>query len=103
MCELTVVTNSHFSLTIQVLVDTPKSKLAHPTTSATQQKEKHQLVNEVKKSIEEEMNGQALVLQNRISWWKYESNSWSNTQKCVREQDENDMPSRKNTVDMQIT
>lgn len=85
MCELTVVTNSHFSLTIQVLVDTTKSKLAHPTTSATQQKEKRQLVNEVKKSIEE-MNGQALVLQNRISWWKYESNSWSNkhTQMCQR-------------------
>jgi len=98
--ELNVVTNSHFSLPIQqVLVDTPKSKLAHPTTSATRQKEKRQLVNEVKKSIEEEMNGQAIVLQNRISWRKYDkmraTAGLTNTRKRVREQDENDIPPRK--------
>jgi len=83
----------------QVLVDTPNSKLAHPTTSATRQKEKRQLVNEVKKSIEEEMNGQAIVLQNRISWRKYDkmraTAGLTNTRKRVREQDENDIPLRK--------
>ena len=89
MGELNVVTNSHFSLTIQqVLVDTPKSKLAHSTTSATRQKEKRQSVNEVKKSIEEEMNGQAIVLQNRISWWKYDKMRATagliNTETCQR-------------------
>ena len=45
------------------------------------------------------MNGQAIVLQNRISWWKYDkmraTAGITNTRKRVREQDENDMPPRK--------
>ena len=71
--ELNVVTNTHFSKPIQnVLAETPKSRFVHRSTSATRQQEKRRIQNEVKKNIEKEMDGQATVLRNRISWRKYD-------------------------------
>lgn len=72
LLELNTVTNTHFSQPIQnVVVETPKSKLAHRPTSATRQQEKREIENEVKKYIESEMDGQITVPQNR-RWRKYD-------------------------------
>ena len=95
--ELNVVTSTHFSQPIQnVLVGTPKSKLAHRPTSAIRQKEKRKIENEVKKNIERETNGQATVLQNRISWRKYDkmrqSSGLTSTPKRTRETMEDGTP-----------
>ena len=64
------MTMAHFKQPI--LTETPKSKLVHRPTSAKRQTEKRKMESSVKKNIEKQMNGQATVLQNRISWRKYD-------------------------------
>ncbi len=59
-----------------MIVNTPSSKLVRKPTRTQQKKQKKEVMTELKNIIEKEMKktGDSIVLQNRLSWSKFDNN-----------------------------
>lgn len=69
--EANSIATTHFGKPIQeVLVETPKSKLAKRKSSRQRLSEKREILRDIKSSIQNQMekDGDSVVLQNRLSW-----------------------------------
>ena len=56
-----------------MLANTPNSKLIKRPTSDERKKQRRKIEDKVKKGVAKQMDGQATVLQNRVSWRKYDN------------------------------